>query len=149
MAKDPNLVTIRGRIASDPAISTTGSGANVVSFTIASNGRVKNRSTNEWEDGETTWWHCSAWRDLADHVVASLPKGTEVIALGRPHPNSYRNKDGAQVTRLEWVLDDIAASVQHATLQVTRIKSKPSGFKPSRNPEPQYSNAENSWASYE
>jgi single-strand DNA-binding protein len=81
--------------------------------------------------------------------VASLPKGTEVIALGRPKPNSYRNKDGVQVTRLEWVLDDIAASVQHATLQVSRIKHNLNSFKPNHAQEPRYSDTEDQWASYE
>lgn len=84
------VITIIGNLTADPEIRTTGSGASVASFTIASTPRTWNRNTNQFEDGQALFIRCSAWRDLATHCAQSLAKGMRVIAQGRLQQRSYQ-----------------------------------------------------------
>lgn len=86
------VITIVGNLTADPEIRTTGSGASVASFTIASTPRSWNRSTNQFEDGQALFMRCSAWRDLAEHCARSLAKGMRVIAQGQAHATLLRGE---------------------------------------------------------
>jgi single-strand DNA-binding protein len=77
------IIAVVGNLTADPEIRTTGSGAAVASFTIASTPRTWNRNTNQFEDGQALFMRCSAWRDMAEHCAQSLAKGMRVIAQGR------------------------------------------------------------------
>lgn len=82
MAGETTL-TIVGNLTADPEIRTIGTGATVANFTVASTPHVWNRQTNQYEDGQTLFMRCSAWRDLAAHIAQSLKKGVRVIVTGR------------------------------------------------------------------
>ena len=77
------ILTIVGNLTADPELRTTGTGTQVCGFTIASTPRVWNRQANQYEDGQSLFMRCSAWRDLAGHCAQSLSKGMRVIATGR------------------------------------------------------------------
>lgn len=118
------VITIVGNLTADPEIRTTGSGASVASFTIASTPRSWNRSTNQFEDGQALFMRCSAWRDLATHCAQSLAKGMRVIAQGRLQQRSYQAQDGSNRTVIELQVDEIGPSLRYATAQVTRADSQ-------------------------
>lgn len=113
-------MTIIGNLTADPEIRTTNGGQTVASFTIASTPRTFNKGSNQWDDGPTLFMRCSAWRDLADHVGATLSKGMRVIAQGRLSQRSYRAQDGTNRTVWELTVDEIGPSLKYATAQVTR-----------------------------
>lgn len=117
------VITIVGNLTADPEIRTTGSGASVASFTIASTPRSWNRSTNQFEDGQALFMRCSAWRDLATHCAQSLAKGMRVIAQGRLQQRSYQAQDGSQRTVIELQVDEIGPSLKYATAQVQKMQS--------------------------
>lgn len=117
------VITIVGNLTADPEIRTTGSGASVASFTIASTPRSWNRSTNQFEDGQALFIRCSAWRDLAEHCVRSLAKGMRVIAQGRLQQRSYQAQDGSNRTVIELQVDEIGPSLKCATAQVQKMQS--------------------------
>ena len=83
------IIAVVGNLTADPEIRTTGSGAAVASFTIASTPRTWNRNTNQFEDGQALFMRCSAWRDMAEHCAQSLAKGMRVIAQGRLTQHSW------------------------------------------------------------
>lgn len=114
------IITIIGNLTADPELRTTGSGAAVCSFTIASTPRAYNRQSGQWEDGQPLFLRCSAWRDLAQHCAQSLAKGMRVIAQGRLQQRSYQAQDGSNRTVLELQIDDIGPSLRYATTQVSR-----------------------------
>lgn len=116
------VITIVGNLTADPEIRTTGSGASVASFTIASTPRTWNRSTNQFEDGDALFMRCTAWRDLATHCAQSLHKGMRVIAQGRLQQRSYQAKDGTNRTVVEMQVDEIGPSLRNATAQVQKIQ---------------------------
>ena len=117
------VITIVGNLTADPEIRTTGSGASVASFTIASTPRTWNRNTNQFEDGQALFMRCSAWRDLATHCAQSLAKGMRVIAQGRLQQRSYQAQDGSNRTVIELQVDEIGPSLRYATAQVQKMQS--------------------------
>nr|DAM75327.1 MAG TPA: Single stranded DNA binding protein [Caudoviricetes sp.] len=117
------VITIVGNLTADPEIRTTGSGASVASFTIASTPRSWNRNTNQFEDGQALFMRCSAWRDLATHCAQSLAKGMRVIAQGRLQQRSYQAQDGSNRTVIELQVDEIGPSLRYATAQVQKMQS--------------------------
>ena len=121
------VITVVGNLTADPEVRTIGSGASVADFTIASTPRTFNRNTSQFEDGDTLFLRCSAWRDLAEHVAASLAKGSRVIAQGRLSQRSYQAQDGSNRTVYQLTVDDIGPSLRNATAQVTKTTSG-SGF---------------------
>lgn len=121
------VITVIGNLTADPELRTTGSGASVASFTIASTPRTFNRQSGQWEDGQALFMRCSAWRELADHCAQSLTKGMRVIAQGRLQQRSYQANDGTNRTVVEMQVDEIGPSLRYATAQVTRQSSGFSG----------------------
>lgn len=116
-------ITMIGNLTADPELRTINSGAKVASFTVASTPRTFNRDTNSWEDSQTLFMRCSAWRDLAEHCAQSLSKGMRVIVQGRLSQRSYQANDGTQRTIVEMTVDEIGPSLRNATAQVTRLSS--------------------------
>lgn len=114
------VITIIGNLTADPEIRTLNSGGTVCSFTIASTPRNYNRQTGQYEDGQTLFLRCSAWRDLATHCAQSLAKGMRVIAQGRLQQRSYQAQDGSNRTVFELQVDEIGPSLRYATAQVQR-----------------------------
>jgi single-strand DNA-binding protein len=124
MANEP-VITVVGNLTADPELRTVGSGNQVADFTVASTPRTFNRQTNQWDNGEPLFLRCSAWREMASNVQASLTKGTRVIVTGRLTTRSYQANDGSTRQSLELRVDDIGPSLRFATARVT--KGAPSG----------------------
>ncbi|PLS24955.1 single-stranded DNA-binding protein [Bifidobacterium imperatoris] len=114
------ILTIVGNLTADPEIRTTGGGAPVVNFTIASTPRNHNRQSNQWEDGPALFMRCSCWNDMAQHAAQSLAKGMRVIAQGRLSQRSYQAQDGTNRTVMELTVDEIGPSLRYATAQVMK-----------------------------
>ena len=114
------VITIIGNLTADPELRTTGGGATVASFTIASTPRNWNRQANQFEDGQALFMRCSAWGDMAGHCIQSLHKGMRVIAQGRLSQRSYQAQDGTNRTVVEMTVDEIGPSLRYATAQVTK-----------------------------
>lgn len=119
MANDTQI-TVVGNLTADPDLRYTQSGHAVANGTIASTPRKFNRQTNEWEDQEALFLRFSAWRDLGEHVAASLSKGMRVIAQGNLTQRSYEDKEGNTRTSVELDVTEIGPSLAFATAQVTR-----------------------------
>ncbi|MDE2591763.1 MAG: single-stranded DNA-binding protein [Actinomycetales bacterium] len=120
MAGEVN-VTIVGNLADDPELRYTQGGVAVVSVRVGSTPRTFNRNTSTWDDGETVWVRCTAWRDLAENVAQSLTKGTRVIVTGRlKAPSAYQTAQGEARASLELEIEEIGPSLRYATAAVTR-----------------------------
>lgn len=114
-------ITVVGNIADDPELRYTQAGIAVASVRVASTPRVMNRQTNAWEDGETVWVRCTAWRELAENVAQSLTKGARVVVTGRlKAPSAYTAASGEARASLEVEIEEIGPSLRYATASVTR-----------------------------
>ena len=110
-------------VGSGIELRTTGNGASVASFSIASTARTYNRNTGQFEIWHVLFITYSAWRDLAEHCASTLSKGMRVIAQGRLQQRSYQAQDGSNRTVIEMTIDEIGPSLRYATAQVTRTSS--------------------------
>ena len=100
------MITIIGRVGSEP--ETVGS--NGLRFRVATNDRVKNDTTGEWEDKNTSWWTVKAWRTLAEQSKSVIKKGMEVIIVGKIYEESWTDKEGVKRTSYEINADSISVT---------------------------------------
>ena len=120
MAGEVN-VTIVGNLADDPELRYTQGGVAVVSVRVGSTPRTFNRTTSAWEDGETVWVRCTAWREVAENVAQSLTKGTRVVVTGRlKAPSAYQSAQGEARASLELEIEEIGPSLRYATAAISR-----------------------------
>ena len=120
MAGEVN-VTIVGNLADDPELRYTQGGVAVVSVRVGSTPRTFNRTTSAWEDGETVWVRCTAWREVAENVAQSLTKGSRVVVTGRlKAPSAYQSAQGEARASLELEIEEIGPSLRYATASVSR-----------------------------
>lgn len=113
-------LTIVGNLTADPELRYTQNGIPVANFTVASTPRTFDRQANEFKDGDPLFMRCSAWRDLGEHIAASLSKGTRVVVQGNLVQRSYQDKEGNNRTSIELDVQEIGPSLRFATAQVTR-----------------------------
>ena len=121
MAAGDITVTVIGRLTNDPELRFTPSGAAVASFTVASNSRVLDKTTTEWQDGEAVYMRCSVWRQYAENVAESLTKGTHVIVSGRLRQRSYETREGEKRQVMELEVEDVGPALRFATAKVNRV----------------------------
>ena len=100
------MITIVGRVGSEP--ETVGS--NGLRFRVATNDRVKNDTTGEWEDKNTSWWTVKAWRTLAEQSKSVIKKGMEVIIVGKIFEDTWTDKDGVKRSSYEINADSISVT---------------------------------------
>lgn len=112
-------ITIEGNLTADPELRFTPQGAAVASFTIATTPRSYNKQSQSWEEGETLFMRCSAWRGLAENIAESLTKGMAVIAVGNLKQRSYE-KDGQKRTVVEMDVQNVGPALRFASAAVTR-----------------------------
>lgn len=112
-------VHLTGRLTADPQITFTSSGAARTTFSVACSERRRN-DAGEWVDADITFVDCVAWRRLAENIVESLTKGTEVTLSGEWKTRRYEAKDGSTRTAHELEVRTIGPNLAFATAQVTR-----------------------------
>ena len=114
------VITVVGNLVDDPELRFTPAGAAVAKFRIASTPRRFNRTTNEWEDGDSLFLTCSVWRQAAENVAESLAKGVRVIVQGRLKQRSYEDGQGVKRTVYELDVDEVGPTLARATAKVTK-----------------------------
>jgi single-strand DNA-binding protein len=98
-----NKVILAGRLTKDPELKTTGSGVEVVSFTVAVNRKYKK------DDGtqEADFINCQAWRQKAVFLNKYFRKGDGVVLEGNIQTRKYQDRDGNNRTAIEVVVDEL------------------------------------------
>ena len=118
MASD-NQITIVGNLTDDPELRYTPNGAAVVNFSVAVTPRMRDEGGG-WKDGDTSFFRCNAWRNLAENVAESLTRGTRVVVAGRLQMRSWETQEGDKRTVVEIEADEIGPSLRWATAKVER-----------------------------
>lgn len=109
------IVKFSGNLGGDPELSYTPSGTALAKFSVAETERIRDENGN-WSDGDTTWWRCVAWKNLAEQIAENLAKGSSVLVDGRVKIREY-DKDGEKKYATEVTVDKLG-------LDVMRIKPK-------------------------
>lgn len=116
-----NFVQIVGTVTRDPELRFTTGGAAVCSFGVAWNPRRRN-ANGEWENGEPSFFNCTAWRDMGENIAASVTKGTRVVVTGEISARNWEDRDGNKRTSIEINVDECAPSLRWATAQVEKTE---------------------------
>lgn len=118
---EPTTVTIVGTLTRDPEMRYTPSGVSLASFSVAVNERVKNKQTNQWEDGDASFFDCTVFNQQAENVAESLQKGSRVILRGRLKQDNWETGTGEKRSKIKVIVDDIGPELRFATAQVQKI----------------------------
>jgi single-strand DNA-binding protein len=115
MSSGDTTLTSTGNLTADPEVRFTATGSAVAAFTVVASRRIYDQATGQWQDGDTLFLRCSAWRELADHAAESLSRGTRVIVTGRLSQRQYETTEGEMRTVYEVDVDDLGplAEVDH------------------------------------
>jgi single-strand DNA-binding protein len=119
MAND-NSVTIIGNCTRDPELRYTNNGMQIATFGVALNQRKRNDS-GQWEDGETSYFDVTCFRELAENVAESVSKGTRIIVSGTLKQRSWETPDGDRRSKVEVIADEVGPSLRWATASVERM----------------------------
>jgi single-strand DNA-binding protein len=100
-----NKVILVGRLGKDPELRYTPSGTAVVTFTLATDERYKDKEGNQ--QSKTEWHNIVAWRQLAEICGKFLHKGKQVYIEGKIQTRSYDDRDGNKRYITEIVTDQM------------------------------------------
>lgn len=137
-------VTLAGRITNEPELKYSGNGKPYTRFTIATDRRELNKTTNQWESKDSTFWNCTAFGPLAENIAESLAKGTAVIATGRASQEDWTDKQGNKRTSMKVVIDEIGPTLRFATVKVSKADGNGNGQQSQRS---QAAAAQSGWGS--
>lgn len=138
-------LTIVGTVGGDPELKFLPNGKPVANFSVASNSRNFNKDTNEWTDGDTTWFRCAAWDQMAEHIADSITKGTRVLVTGKLKVRQYETSDGTKGTSIDLTVDEIGPSLRYATARVTKADRSGGGAQGQQGATSRQAPAENPW----
>jgi single-strand DNA-binding protein len=116
------VVTVEGRVGGDPDLRFISTGKAVASFSIVSDRRRKNPTTDEWESTETTWRKVTAWGDLGENCTNSLQKGDLVIVIGREYLDEWQSKDGKTGVSLVIEAYNVGPALKRSTWKQDRAE---------------------------
>lgn len=115
-----NSVTLVGNLTDDPELRFTPQGAAVAGFRIAVSKRVRDPQTNEWKDGDTSFFRINVWRGLAENVAETLTKGMRVVVTGTLRMRSWETQEGEKRSVVEIEAADVGPSLKFATAKVEK-----------------------------
>lgn len=113
-------ITVIGNVATVPERRQTGSGVPVARFRLATSQRHRDDS-GAWVDGHTNFYSVSAYRQLAEHALASLQRGQRVIVTGAFKVRSWEVGD-KKGTEAEIDADALGPDLQWGTSVFTSLK---------------------------
>lgn len=98
-----NKVTLVGNIGIEPDVRYTKTGEPVVSFTMATNKRWKDKTTGELK--QTTEWHkLVAFNTIAERAKEELSRGLSLKVEGKLRSNRWLDKNNYEHTRQEIIV---------------------------------------------
>lgn len=104
------IIAVEGRLGGDPELRFSPSGVAVGSFSLAHTERRK--VNDQWQDGDTTWFRVTCFRDMAEHVVDSLSKGDLAIVIGKFKLEEWTSQEGVTRQTAAIVADSIGPSLK-------------------------------------
>lgn len=111
MAGSINKVILVGNIGQEPQVRTMGSGQKVVSFSLATSDRWRDRSTGEQKE-QTEWHRIVIFNpNLVEVAERMLQKGTKLYIEGSLRTRKWQNQSGADVFTTEVVLNPFSGQM--------------------------------------
>lgn len=116
-------ITVQGNIGKDPEIKFSGD-LGITKFTLAETPRTKNKTTGQWEDGETIWFNVVFFGSQAEAVVDNYAKGETVLLIGKLRQSTYTDKAGIPKSSLE-IVGESMAKVARTSRSKPQVEAAP------------------------
>ena len=113
-----NNVTVVGNLTADPELRFTASGVAMVNISVADSRRYQDRN-GDWQE-DTSFFRGTCWRDMAENVAESLPKGARVVISGRLKQRTWETNEGEKRSVVELDIQEIGPSLRWATATMTK-----------------------------
>ncbi len=111
MAGSINKVILVGNIGQEPQVRTMNSGQKVVSFSLATSDRWRDRQTGEQKE-QTEWHRVVVFNpNLVDVAERMLQKGTKLYIEGALKTRKWQNQQGVDVYTTEVVLNPFSGQM--------------------------------------
>ena len=111
MAGSINKVILVGNIGQDPQVRTMQSGQKVVSFSLATSDRWRDRQTGEQKE-QTEWHRVVIFNpNLVEVAERMLQKGTKLYLEGSLRTRKWQNQQGVDTFTTEVVLNPFAGQM--------------------------------------
>lgn len=115
------LISFAGNATADAELRYTKQGVAVAGWTVAVTPRVKRG--DEYADGETTYYRCTAWRKRAEPCAETVTKGMRLAVTGRLTTREYETTSGEKRLSLEVEVDTVGPDLLFSTARVSRFES--------------------------
>lgn len=135
MAANGTPITIIGNATSDPTLGYFQDGRAYANIGVAVTPRKFDKNSNQWVDGDTTFYNCKVYGRDAENVANSITRGTRVISQGDVSLRNFQRQDGSAGSSLEVLVNEIGPSLKFATASVQRVTGSGRG-----NAQPQQNN---------
>jgi single-strand DNA-binding protein len=103
-SRSVNKVILLGHLGKDAETKFTPNGVARSTFTLATNRRWQDKSTNEWKE-ITDWHNIVLWR--SENLTNYLQKGKQVYVEGRIENRSWEDKEGQKRYITEIVCEEL------------------------------------------
>ncbi len=111
MAGSINKVILVGNVGQDPQVRTMQSGQKVVSFSLATSDRWRDRATGEQKE-QTEWHRVVIFNpNLVEVAERMLQKGTKLYLEGSLRTRKWQNQQGVDTFTTEVVLNPYAGQM--------------------------------------
>ena len=111
MAGSINKVILVGNIGQEPQVRSMQSGQKVVSFSLATSDRWRDRSTGEQKE-QTEWHRVVIFNpNLVEVAERMLQKGTKLYLEGTLRTRKWQNQQGVDMFTTEVVLNPFAGQM--------------------------------------
>ena len=111
MAGSINKVILVGNIGQEPQVRTMQSGQKVVSFSLATSDRWRDRATGEQKE-QTEWHRVVIFNpNLVEVAERMLQKGTKLYLEGSLRTRKWQNQQGIDTYTTEVVLNQFAGTM--------------------------------------
>lgn len=123
-------IKITGNTTGEASLRFAPNGDPSCSFTVAVTGRKKDKDSGQWVDKGSTFYRCSVWGAMAEHVAETLDRsGIRVFVAGRFEVREYTDKDGNPRTSNDLTVEECGPSLRWTSVKVPpkAERSQPSG----------------------
>ena len=119
-------VVLCGNVASDVRHHKTDGDVSMAKFRLAVTKSRRDADTGGWEDVHTSFYSVTAFRSLAQNVLASVTKGDPVVVSGELRVSEYLTKEGESRLAVEIEAVAVGHDLSRGTSSFRRMsKARP------------------------
>lgn len=132
------VVSGEGLVVQDPELKFTPAGDAVISIRVKSSARKLNQQTNQWEDGDTSFFNVTAWRGVAENAAEVVKNGDVITFGGGLHVREYQKQDGTKGLSVEVKATSIGLTVPSKVTAKPQQQAAPQQQNPYAQPQNPY-----------